>query len=215
MEELSFNFKEEVIWDKNTTTSPYSKLGRTHETISILSKNGKIRKSHVPYIERRMLDVEAIKRDVRSLDLALRKTDVMKKIYNFLENNEYVLEPVKNKFTITGKKKGDLDRRVSVINSMISGFVEKDVIQVTREHYAFEHPTQKPVRLMERLINLVTDEGDTVLDPFSGSGSTALACQNLNRKFIAFEIDKEYFEIAQNRIEERKSQISLFDEVSE
>ena len=77
------------------------------------------------------------------------------------------------------------------------------------------HQTQKPVRLMERLINLVTDEGDTVLDSFSGSGSTALACQNLNRKFIAFEIDKEYFEIAQNRIKERQSQISLFDDVTE
>lgn len=54
---------------------------------------------------------------------------------------------------------------------------------------------------------------DVVLDAFIGSGTTAIAAINTKRNFIGFELNKEYFEIAQNRIEERKSQISLFDEV--
>ena len=62
------------------------------------------------------------------------------------------------------------------------------------------HPTQKPVALMEYLIKTYTNEGDTVLDNCMGSGTTGVACVNLNRKFIGIEKDPKYFEIAQNRI---------------
>ena len=54
-----------------------------------------------------------------------------------------------------------------------------------------------------------------MLDPFLGSGTTAIAAINTKRNFIGFELNKEYFEIAQNRIEERKSQISLFEDIEE
>lgn len=63
------------------------------------------------------------------------------------------------------------------------------------------HPTQKPVALMEYLIKTYTNESETVLDFTMGSGSTGVACKNLNRKFIGIELDKTYFEIAKNRIE--------------
>ena len=62
------------------------------------------------------------------------------------------------------------------------------------------HPTEKPVNLLEYLIETYTDEWNTVLDFCMGSGSTGVACQNANRKFIGFELDKEYFEIAKNRL---------------
>jgi site-specific DNA-methyltransferase (adenine-specific) len=62
------------------------------------------------------------------------------------------------------------------------------------------HPTQKPIKLMERIIEVFTNEGDTVLDFCMGSGSTGVACKNLNRDFIGIEINKEYFDIANNRI---------------
>jgi site-specific DNA-methyltransferase (adenine-specific) len=62
------------------------------------------------------------------------------------------------------------------------------------------HPTQKPVALMEYLIKTYTNEGETVLDFTMGSGTTGVACKNLNRKFIGIELDKEYFEIAKTRI---------------
>jgi site-specific DNA-methyltransferase (adenine-specific) len=62
------------------------------------------------------------------------------------------------------------------------------------------HPTQKPVALMEYLIKTYTNEGETVLDFTMGSGTTGVACKNLNRNFIGIELDKEYFEIAKKRI---------------
>ena len=63
------------------------------------------------------------------------------------------------------------------------------------------HPTQKPVALFEYLIKTYTNEGETVLDNVMGSGTTGVACKNLNRNFIGMELDEEYFEIAKERIE--------------
>jgi len=71
-----------------------------------------------------------------------------------------------------------------------------------KKDYTGHHPTQKPVLLMEDLIKTYTNEGETVLDFTMGSGTTGVACKNLNRDFIGIELDKEYFEIAQKRIEE-------------
>lgn len=62
------------------------------------------------------------------------------------------------------------------------------------------HPTQKPVALMEYLIKTYTNESETVLDFAMGSGTTGVACRNLNRNFIGIELDNEYFEIAKKRI---------------
>ena len=62
------------------------------------------------------------------------------------------------------------------------------------------HPTQKPVDLLEYLIKTYTNEGNTVLDNCMGSGTTGVACKNLNRKFIGIEQDANYFEIASKRI---------------
>ena len=64
------------------------------------------------------------------------------------------------------------------------------------------HPTQKPVALMEYLIKTYTNEGETVLDFTMGSGTTGVACKNLNRNFIGIELDQEYFKIAEKRINE-------------
>lgn len=66
------------------------------------------------------------------------------------------------------------------------------------------HPTQKPVKLMEYLIKTYTDEGDLVLDNCIGSGTTAVACINLNRNFIGIEKDKDYFQKACDRVGEAK-----------
>jgi len=72
------------------------------------------------------------------------------------------------------------------------------------------HPTQKPIALMEYLIKTYTNEGETVLDFTMGSGTTGVACSNLNRKFIGIELDDKYFEIAKERIEKAQQQTNLF-----
>ena len=71
------------------------------------------------------------------------------------------------------------------------------------------HQNQKPVDLCKYLINKSSNENDTVLDCFMGSGSTGVACANLNRKFIGIELDNDYFKIAEKRIKEAYNQKRL------
>ncbi len=62
------------------------------------------------------------------------------------------------------------------------------------------HPTQKPIALFKYLIRTYSNEGDTILDPCMGSGTTGVACNNTNRKFVGIERDREYYNIAQDRL---------------
>lgn len=73
-----------------------------------------------------------------------------------------------------------------------------------------EHPTQKPLPLIQDLVDLFSNPGETVLDPFMGSGTTGVACANLGRKFIDIEIEPKYFDIACRRIEQAYKQPRLF-----
>jgi len=72
------------------------------------------------------------------------------------------------------------------------------------------HPTQKPVDLMRYLVRTYSNEGDTVFDGYSGSGTTAVACIKEKRKFIGCELNDEYYSIAQRRIKEESSKLVLF-----
>ena len=76
----------------------------------------------------------------------------------------------------------------------------KQVIDFPVVERGTQHPTQKPVELMEYLIKTYTNEGETVLDFTMGSGTTGVACKNLDRDFIGIELDEEYFKIAEERI---------------
>lgn len=72
------------------------------------------------------------------------------------------------------------------------------------------HPTQKPLFLIEWLIKSYSNEGETVLDNCAGSGTTAIACINTNRKYICMERERKYFDIAEKRIKNHLAQQSLF-----
>ncbi len=82
-----------------------------------------------------------------------------------------------------------------------------DVWQFSHVHYSNpnrrNHPTQKPEGLIERMVLASSNEGDTVLDPFSGSGTTLRVCQQTNRKAIGIEINPEYVEMSKKRLSER------------
>ena len=104
------------------------------------------------------------------------------------------------KYGVNTDKRKSGDRCANVMQGISVGMNEKDIIKEARDHYTAIHPTQKPVRLLERLLNLVCRDNVTVLDPFSGSGSTSVACINTNRKFIGMELDENYFGVAKNRI---------------
>lgn len=68
------------------------------------------------------------------------------------------------------------------------------------KQYPKIHPTQKPVKVLKRLIEIFTDEGDTVIDPVAGSGSTLRACMELNRNCYGFEIDKNFYKLAKEQM---------------
>ena len=85
------------------------------------------------------------------------------------------------------------------------------IIRVDKEHDGnYHHPTQKPVNLIRWLVRTYTNEGDLVLDNCIGSGTTAVACIKEKRHFIGYEITKEYYDIACERIKQEQSQLTLF-----
>lgn len=73
-------------------------------------------------------------------------------------------------------------------------------VQMSEKKFGY-HPTQKPELLLERIIKACSNVGDTVLDPFSGSGTTCYVAKKLNRKYIGIEKEKEYFNISKRRID--------------
>jgi site-specific DNA-methyltransferase (adenine-specific) len=72
------------------------------------------------------------------------------------------------------------------------------------------HPTEKNISMLEVFVGQHTDAGMLILDPFMGSGTTGVACANLNRKFIGIELDAKYFSIAKSRIEEAQKKATGF-----
>lgn len=92
---------------------------------------------------------------------------------------------------------------------ILNGKREGNIIRCDRtknEH----HPTEKPVNLMQFLIEKSSNKGDLVLDNFFGSGATAIACHNTGRKFIGHEIDEERFNSADKRVKQLLTQATLF-----
>lgn len=81
----------------------------------------------------------------------------------------------------------------------INGKRDSNVLEFKKTNNKL-HLTQKPVDMLEFMISKFSDRGDIVLDPFMGSGSTAIACINTSRSFIGIEIDKDYFSIAKERV---------------
>ena len=86
----------------------------------------------------------------------------------------------------------------------INNMGTKNILQINNIIGKKKHPTEKPVELMEILIENSTGGRELVLDPFMGAGSTGVACKNLGRNFIGMEIDEKYFKIAKERIEGNK-----------
>ena len=84
---------------------------------------------------------------------------------------------------------------------LLNGRRDPDILHFNRTGNK-NHPTEKPVDLLEYLISKSSNEGDLILDPFIGSGSTAVACKNINRQYIGIEIDLEYYRIATERLKE-------------
>ena len=98
-------------------------------------------------------------------------------------------------YFINNGKTGKFNNKGKVIHD----FYESSVINGKEKKYG-KHPTQKPIALMEHFVELLSNKGDLVIDPFMGSGSTGVATLNKDRKFYGIELDSTYYKIASNRI---------------
>jgi site-specific DNA-methyltransferase (adenine-specific) len=102
-----------------------------------------------------------------------------------------------------------IDKKYDSTFNLWEGNKYKSNILKYKKDYTGLHPTQKPILLLEDLIKTFSNEGDLVVDLTIGSGTTAIACINTNRNYIGFELDKQYFDIANERIEEHTRQVKL------
>ena len=197
LSDMGFIFKEEIVWDKINTTSPLLPLSRKHETISIHSIGRKtILRSKVPYEEIRINDDSKVVGDAKRIISYIKNNDI-NKIKEEIDNGLVYNKKRAHKTHVSAQTGFfSSDRAIACIDSIKNGCNERDIISLLRDHYSAIHPTQKPVRLIERLLALISCEGNTILDPFSGSGSTAIACINTGRNYLGFEIDKEYYDLS-------------------
>jgi site-specific DNA-methyltransferase (adenine-specific) len=99
--------------------------------------------------------------------------------------------------------------KASIINESDGTMYPCSVLPFSHDRRSPEsalHPTQKPLALMEWLIKTYTNEGDLVIDPFMGSGTTGVACANTGRRFIGIEKEPDYWKAAVKRIEQTNNQ---------
>ena len=201
---LGFKFKEEIVWSKRRTGIPALKLARVHETVSIHTRGeGRINSSLVPYVEQKQYNMESLANDIKRIQSAIKnatgKGGELCDLLLFSKTGEVRYTKGTSKVFFKHSY-AERSRACATYRAITGGMRERSVIEIAPDHYAGIHPTQKPTRLMERLLALVSSEGDLILDPFAGSGSTAVACINTGRDFIGMELDREYCDGARARV---------------
>lgn len=172
-------------WDKKEIAFAALKIIPEFETLVAWCGDGQL-----SYIRDMYMD-----HTCRTLTWIKNNPTVMNGQHFFLSSTEYA---------VYAKKKG--------VNAWFGGNCEKSYWKGGTEIGKWrEHPTQKPLGLMEWIVTLVCKPKGISLDPFMGSGTTGVACMNLNRKFIGIEIEPKYFDIACERIEQAQKQGRLFE----
>lgn len=192
-----FHFCEHVVWLKRLVT-PGVRLSRTHESIYIYAAGGR----------KKFYKVKGPYEDVRLPGLctgAYSFSSLTTYIQGLRARAEGRSDGIHN--TGTGRQ-GNFARY-----ELVASYCSPEMVNYSNAwsflppSYAkkdgrYNHPTEKPVLLMERLVEMLTPEGGVVLDPFMGSGTTGVACVQTGRNFIGMEIQEEYFRMAEHRIAE-------------
>tara|TARA_R110002073_G_C9309163_1_gene567425 strand:- start:125 stop:883 length:759 start_codon:yes stop_codon:yes gene_type:complete len=173
------NYKYDWIWDKKSSTNPMLAKIMPIKSHEVISVFGLNKINYYPQMVNK--SKETLKRQNR------------KQNTNKIESEHY-----SHKRVLQNNKLG-YPKSVQYFKKEINNQHKKPVV----------HATQKPLGLMEYLIKTYTNENETVLDFTMGSGTTGVACKNLNRNFIGIEKDKNYFDIASKRIKEHQSQLRL------
>lgn len=160
------------------------------------------------------------KHDKRNWDKEIPKKEVFNHIFRVSKKTIIFGANYFNEFLEQGKKgwviwdKGQRDLTMSDCEIIYTNFdCPTRIYTVNRCELGKDftiHPTQKPLKLFKMILNDFSKENDLVLDCFSGSGTTAIACSELKRRFICIEKDKQYYEMSVRRLEEYNRQLKLF-----
>lgn len=211
-----FDYRREYIWDKIIRNGPFTP--RVHENIHVLG-SGKLNVVRVPFDKKLYHTDSSIERHLA----------VLKKIYKSISNGTLnddinkIQTLVKQKVGCSEKYNDDFyntytsatyKRMIHFIKILSEGVEQTSVLyckahnkqSFNRDENNVKHPTVKPLQVFDFLVKLASNENDLVLDPFTGSGTTALTCIDNNRNFIGCEIHREYFDIACERIEKHIEQ---------
>ena len=229
------NFQNEIIWKRhnahNDTKQGAKMLGRIHDTIFHYSKSKKFtwNPMYEPYSE------EYIEKNYYHIEPETGRRYALGDVsgpggaskgnprYSFLGVTRYYrfskkrMEKMYREGRIVQKTKGTVPLQKRYLDEM-PGMMLQDLwtdiknVQVTKKEDT-GYSTQKPLKLLERIIQISSNEKDLVLDCFSGSGTSAVASQNLDRRFIGIDSNKEACRIARKRIKERSSEIEMIEPV--
>lgn len=220
----SCRFRSWIIWNKGAGTPNVLNFTNTHEQILYYLKipSKRIIKSFGEYIKKRRLEMNISLKEIGYLCqekwyyrggqlyfetgmaypnvkqyLKLKEVLKLDNSFDIYFDNNFIF----NLESIGVKWKYEKDKRNK------KGWKNpSDVWDIPQLSGTFKervnHPTQKPLKLIKRIIKVSSNEGDVILDLFMGSGTTAVACKQLSRKFIGFEFDKDYCKIANKRLQQ-------------
>jgi len=215
---ISNNNSEEDILCKGKTLIQGEKLVQLQVDMDILPpkviveygmQNKNVLEWSMSWFGKNIMD--KYQKDFASIILTETNLTITSKIYNwlvFLLTNEYIVDVnllMENGGNLVENANNLKELIISINKIMASRLGVKSVIsnpllKISVKEEKITHCTQKPIKLMEYLIRLITPADGIVLDPFAGSGSTCIACKKLGYKYIGIEISEEYCEIARNRI---------------
>lgn len=159
------------------------------------------------------------KKETFSFPESNRYPQIFEYMFILTKDKPNVFNPIKDRKTVYAGTKIHVTQRQkdgSMVKKEKSGIVQDiasrfNVWEIsTEKSNKTNHPAVFPINLVKDHISSWSNEGDIVLDPFSGSGTTAIACHDLKRRFIGFEISKDYYKMANERLEKHKAQLNMF-----
>lgn len=210
LDEMGFELRQQIIIDKGIkavsgrATKNYKMFPNVTESILFIIKDNK--KFVKPYLKERQAALGLTSKQINEALGVKSNGGGMWSIYT----GKNVCEQFPTK-ELWEKLSKILDfnleyERVSQTYNAQMGYTDvwRDIDFYSEERY---HPTQKPIKLIKRLIKASSNPEDIVLDPFTGCASTQLAAYDLKRNYLGFELDTKYFKIAKQRLFERKNQL--------
>lgn len=202
-----FTYKEHIVWVKRSPSNPMCKMTRRHESILIFAKGKpKYCDTKTPYSDLKEQEVMMGVSSAKVLSARIRELEYI--IHLAIENPDKLRRHLlikkqqpsaKNSYLHRGFKNRHSHLK-STFDTSIEGAPVSNIWCFGRDKNRVAHPTVKPIAMMRRLVALLSQPGDIVFDPFTGSGSTGVAALQTGRQFKGFEILEEYYHLSQERL---------------